>query len=137
MTSIRTYLTVVGVLLGIAVLAGIVVWYLYQNLDGAQPNSIPTHTEELMESDDREPKATSSVASETNREGDVTIDVNSLTEGQKATLETFGVEGDVTITDAQVRCAEDAIGEKRLSEIVDGAAPSPLEAMKLLPCFKK
>jgi hypothetical protein len=136
MKSIRTYLIVVGVLLVLAVVAGIVVWYLYQNLDGAQPHVMP---QELTEPSSDGVPAEEGNVDETYSETAVshTIDTDTLSPGQREALSTFGIEGEVTITEAQIACAEEAIGVVRLNEITNGSAPSPLEAMKLLPCFKK
>ncbi len=126
-------------LLGLALIAGIVVWYLYQDL-------ARTERELYVEVNDTAdpPETTPSVAETASAtpssgvEAPRVITADSLSEEQRALLASFGLEGaSVTITDAMLTCANESIGEKRLGEIVNGSAPSPLEAMKLLPCLKK
>lgn len=67
-----------------------------------------------------------------------TIDISTLPESQQKAIRTFGFEGsNVVVTNDMVLCAEDAVGKDRFDEIIGGIAPTPLESLQLLPCFKK
>lgn len=127
MKAIKIYLAVVTVLLIGAIGFGVYIWYTVQTLDTA------TQTEGGSK------KAVSKDASTTDTITEpIIIKTNSLTPTQQKMIETLGFEGDtITITPTMVACAEDAVGKERLGEITNGAAPSPLESMKMLPCFKK
>lgn len=59
-----------------------------------------------------------------------------LTDGQKQTAETFGVDVEtfVITPDMQV-CAEEKLGSERFADIVSGDTPSVVESMKLLGCL--
>lgn len=39
------------------------------------------------------------------------------------------------ITPAQQQCVNNKLGEARVMEIIKGATPSPIEMVKVLPCF--
>ncbi len=157
MKAIKIYLIVVTVLLILAVGAGIYVWYLVQKLNTAtgavQPISTTTSSAEVP----REPHAeqtTSQDSSETTlpvtptptpspsvntevKEEPIVIDIETMNPSQKKLLESLGYTGgSFTITPTMIACAEDAVGRARLDEIVNGSAPTPLESLKLLPCFK-
>lgn len=59
-----------------------------------------------------------------------------LTDGQKQTAETFGVDVETfVITPAMQVCAQEQLGEERFDAIIDGETPSMIESMKLLGCL--
>lgn len=144
MKALKIYLMSMGVLLTLALLAGIVVWYLYQDLPGANPKTLITETLQREAVVSSEPTPSSGVASTTEpiseeeAEPVYTITPDSLTPSQRALLSTFGVEdSSLAVTEAMIVCAKDAVGEARFGEILEGSAPGPLESLSLLPCMKK
>ncbi len=64
-----------------------------------------------------------------------TVLVSSLPEAQQSILRTLGYEESITFTPDMVACAEGKLGSARVAEIKAGAAPGPLEAASLMPCF--
>lgn len=143
MKKINIYLIVVSLLLIFALATVVYVWSVIQDTQktievetGAQMNTgMDSQTQEESDEVDK----TTPVYSETEPQIDpVTIDMADIPESQQKILETFGFEGETfTVTPAMISCSEDAVGKTRFNEIVSGAAPSPLESLKLLPCFKK
>ncbi len=136
MRGIKIYLTIVTVLLIGAIGLGVYTWYVLQTMDTEQTSiergstdSSPTSVGTQVE--------TSATSERLPDNAPVTIKTDTLTPTQKSMLEAFGIKGDIVITPAMIQCAEDAVGKTRLDEIIAGAAPSPLESLKLLPCFKK
>lgn len=62
-----------------------------------------------------------------------------LTEEQEERIIKSGVDIKkipTEITPAQQKCGIDKLGEDRISEIINGADPSPLEIIKVLPCLQ-
>lgn len=127
MKAIKIYLIVVTLLLIGAIGLGVYAWYKIQQFNTVAPVISDTETSAGT------PKSPTVSTKEP-----ITITSDSLSPTQQKMLETFGYTQDsFTITATQIACAESAVGKARLDEIVGGAAPSPLESMKLLPCFKK
>lgn len=131
MRGLKIYLIVVTVLLIGALGFGVYVWYTLQTLENIAdsaygvPNS-GTVTEEVK----------SEVEINTPPSGSVTVETNSLSEGQQKALEGLGyTKESITFTPAMIECARDAVGAERYEAILGGAAPTPLESLKLLPCF--
>lgn len=127
----KPYLVTMSILLAAALAAGIGVWYLYQDLNPATliqekgKDEVPLPVTGVEE----EPTALPTEP--------VTVSTDSLTERQQATLKAFGVDsGEITITPAMILCAEAELGEVRFEEIINGAAPTPLEAVSLVPCMR-
>jgi flagellar basal body-associated protein FliL len=135
MKSVKIYLIVVFVLLLLALASGIAVWYLYQNLDGAQPNIVPTTLD--TENTDTETPVTPLEREPVTTDAPITLTADSLGEKQREVLTSFGLEGaKVTLTPEKINCAKDVLGQTRFDEVVNGAAPTPLEAVGLLGCLK-
>jgi hypothetical protein len=138
MKSVKLYLIAVCSLLGLAIAAGVVVWYLYQNLDGAQPQVIPPSPTESTSIPETETPVME--VKEKGNEGaePVTLTADSLGEEQREILASFGLEDThVTLTPERIACAENTLGEKRFEEVVNGSAPTPFEALGLLACLKE
>ncbi len=124
---IKVYLTVVTVLLIIGICLGVYVWYTLQQINSAA---------EGVETQER--PAPESAAPGIQLEAPIVVDTAKLPESQRKVLETVGLGNETfTITQDMVTCAEDALGAARVEEILSGAAPSPLESLKLLPCVKR
>ena len=140
------YLIVVTVLLLIAISLGVYVWYTVQTvetrettrntteqLDQTNPSTLQTADGDVgsnIETPESESKTTVTEP--------IKVNTDSLSDTQKKMLETLGYsESTITITPEMIACGEEAVGAGRLKEITDGSAPSPLESVKLLPCFKK
>jgi len=65
-----------------------------------------------------------------------TINVSSLTAGQKAALSAAGVSGDkIEITKGMVTCMELEIGTERMVAIQNGGSPSMSEGLALMSCY--
>jgi hypothetical protein len=133
--------------------AGIYVWYTVQQINSQVGDTVrnvpdkPTATENnVVETDLKAPAQKAVETTPTPQEKEVQKDTtpapiviqkSDLSESNKKIVETIGVTGDtITITPAMIQCAQDAVGETRIAEIIGGSAPSPLESMKLLPCTK-
>lgn len=93
---------------------------------------------EITESEDIEtvPPVDESLEKE-ETEGEITVSAESLSDGQKQLLETFGVDTDnIVITPEMIACAEEKVGKTRLQEIQAGDTPSFFEGMALIGCYE-
>lgn len=138
MKAIKIYLIVVTVLLIVAIGVGVYVWYMIQHTSigtgtvsrNTQPSSIQKENNSTVSVD--------TTASPTETVQPVVIQASQLSESQQKMLQTLGYTQDsYTITPAMVACVEDTVGKERLNEITKGSAPSPIESVQILPCFKK
>lgn len=134
MKSVKIYLIIVSLLLIGALAAGVYVWYVVLKTQGqleSQMYQAPQAEQPGEGRVDTEPSAPED-------EVVTTIEIDSLSDTQQTAIRTLGFEGEnFEVTTGMVICAEDAIGKERFDAIIGGAAPSPLESLKLLPCFKK
>jgi hypothetical protein len=134
--TMRTYLIVVTVLLASALCYGVYVWYVYQTVASTQEEERAS-SKEVVPGDRM---STSTVlldvhTEETSKEP-LVLTAESLTPEQQAILTAFGMgDARVVVDDALLRCVGDAIGSERLSEITQGSAPSPREAIKIAACL--
>jgi len=65
-----------------------------------------------------------------------TINVSSLTAGQRTALKAAGVSGDkLVITKGMVTCMEVEIGTERMTAIQNGGSPSMSEGLALMSCY--
>jgi hypothetical protein len=79
---------------------------------------------------------TKDTASESSNNAGIKV-ANNLTAGQRAMLESFGLNPDeITITPTMIACAEAKVGASRVTEIQNGATPSLLEGASLIACYK-
>jgi anionic cell wall polymer biosynthesis LytR-Cps2A-Psr (LCP) family protein len=130
MKGIKIYLVIVTLLLIVAIGFGVYTWLMVQKLtvdvgDAGTESGTSVSSKDVSNT-------------ETGGEEPIVIQTADLTSAQRATLETFGFNGEtITITEAMITCAKDAVGEARFTEILNGGAPTPFESMKLLPCMKK
>lgn len=155
MKSIKTYLIVVSLLLAFAIACGVYVWYTVQQTqtrieqigekepvpievkdDGAEAQNVSGATSTTQGDVSVSPTAGTQVAPVSEVVKPIVVDTNTLSDSQQKILESFGYSGSLTITPAMIACAEEAVGKERLQQIMDGNSPSPLESLKLLPCFK-
>lgn len=133
MKVIKICLAIIVVLLTIGIGFGVYVWYTIQHVPSAA--DIPGLQQNIETQTEGNTEVT---AGATEDVAPIVIETNTLSDTQQGMLETMGYTKDtITITPAMIACAEGAVGATRLKEITGGAAPSPLESMKLLPCFKK
>jgi uncharacterized protein HemX len=132
MKTVKILLGVVVVLLVLGIGFGVYVWYTLQQINktvGGIDMSQPAQSESASSS----PEHNASVSGEDT----IVIEATDLTPVQQNALKSFGFQGEqIVITQDMIVCAEDAVTKVRLDEILGGAAPTPLEAMKLLPCLK-
>ncbi len=133
MKTIKICLAIIVVLLVLGIGIGVYVWYTIQHVPTAA--DIPNLQQRAEVQTERSTVATPDVTEDI---APIVIETDTLSDTQQSMLETMGYTKDtVTITPAMIACAEDAVGGARLKEITGGAAPSPLESVKLLPCFKQ
>ncbi len=62
-----------------------------------------------------------------------------LTEDQEETAIEAGINIEqipTEITDEQIQCGVDKLGQERVNEIMSGSEPTSFEVIKLLPCAK-
>lgn len=131
MKLINIYCTVVTILLIGGVLCGVYMWRTLSALETA----ITTVDEEVgtSEKSDMRASTTPPFVHE-----DIVIQIHTLSPSQQAILRTLGYDGATfTLTAEMALCAEQAVGEVRVIEIMAGASPSSGEAVKLLPCLQK
>lgn len=144
MKVIKICLAIIVVLLVLGIGFGVYVWYTIQNIPTVA--DIPVLQESSQVTSDesttkvtvpREEKPETTVT-KTESAPPTVIETETLSETQQTMLKSMGYTKDtVTITKEMITCAEDAVGAARLKEIMDGAAPGPMESLKLLPCFKQ
>jgi hypothetical protein len=71
-------------------------------------------------------------------EGSIPLNTLPLSDTQKSTLETFGVDVETfVITSEMIDCGREALGSTRIDEIIAGAAPSVAESLELVKCTKE
>ncbi|HEX4799519.1 MAG TPA: hypothetical protein VFV22_03275 [Candidatus Paceibacterota bacterium] len=134
MKIIKILLGVIVVLLSVGIGLGVYVWYTIQKLEEVTPQSTVEHRD-VVGGDASSTVSQSAVTK--NADESITIETSTLTSSQQAILNSFGVKGDhITVTKDMITCAEDAVSSSRFNEIINGAAPTPLEGIKLMPCFK-
>ena len=131
---LKTFILVgLAFMLGAALASGYV-WHMVQTeLKSVDPadDSTQVEPEQVQQTE----TSHGSVAETIPEEG-IPVSTDSLTETQKSLLNTVGVDTDsFVLTPEMVQCAEDALGNERVLEIMEGATPSVLEAMKLTPCL--
>lgn len=146
MKLIKIYLVVATCMLIAALAAGVYVWYVFQSVRTSDTSVVTPESEvqtlseqglEQGETHDVQVSTTPSTPEVLPAEP-VVIDVTKLTDAQREILASFGYGGDsITISEAVVRCAEEALGTTRFNEVLNGAAPTPLEALSLVPCMKR
>ncbi len=137
----KWYLIIGGIFLICALGAVIYVWALYQDMhrtfDAYVPNAPQvekTDTEGASVSAD----TTTESVTDTEEAEPIVVDTTTLGTTQQEMLKAFGYDSQtLTITPTMVSCAENAVGKERLDAITRGGAPTPFEAAKILPCFKK
>lgn len=141
MRAIKIYLIVVTCMLIVALGFGVYVWYKLQILGTADPYISNTKEQAKsletngLEGQHEEAAAPDSSLSNKTQEP-IVIEGDTLSDSQKKALETFGFETDsVTITKEMIECAERELGKERVLEIMNGAAPGPLESLTLLGCI--
>ncbi|QQR64472.1 hypothetical protein IPH92_02785 [Candidatus Kaiserbacteria bacterium] len=144
MKVIKICIVIIVVLLVFGIGFSVYVWYTIQNIPTAADIPMLQESSQVT-SDESATKIT--VPTEEKPETTVTktesvpptvIETETLSETQQTMLKSMGYTKDtVTITKEMITCAEDAVGAARLKGIMDGAAPSPMESLKLLPCFKQ
>ena len=144
MKVIKICLAIIVTLLVVGIGFGVYVWYTIQNIPtaadipGFQELPKVTPSENASEKHILSEEVPATVTEETENIQPVVIETETLSETQQTMLKSMGYTKDtVTITAGMITCAENAVGVKRLKEIMDGAAPSPMESLKLLPCFKQ
>lgn len=121
---------IVTILLIGAIGFGVYIWYTVQTLN---TNAQDADRAQVGTNGDTSTTKSSSGGGES-----ITITKDSLTPTQQKIVESLGYTQDsFTITPEMITCAEEAVGETRYGEIINGGAPTPLESLKLLPCFKK
>jgi len=129
MKGVKVYLIVVTTLLLIALGFGVYVWFKIQTLGTAgsgigETGSASENIDAVINNASPEP-------------GSIVIEKEELTGTQQQALETFGIEADsLTITPTMIDCAEKSLGKARVDQIIGGAAPNPLESLKLLGCIE-
>lgn len=136
MRTIKIYLAIVTTLLIVAIGVGVYVWYMIQHVpSGAVSEKVST---EIKQVDENTSAQAGTVTPQEESAEPIILKTSTLSETQQKMLTTLGYTQDnITITPAMIACAEDSVGKERLNEIIQGSAPSPLESVQLLPCFKK
>jgi hypothetical protein len=66
----------------------------------------------------------------------ITLDLSTLTTGQRTLLGSLGVATDsITLTPQMIACVEAKIASERMIAIINGDTPSFLEGAKLMTCY--
>lgn len=137
MKLIKILLSIIVFLLVIGIGLAVYVWHTLQNLE-TKTEGLPSQSKSQIETEkDSQHSKTEATVTPSAQKGDITIHTTTLTPAQQTILKSFGVNGEyVTVTQDMVTCAENAVSPKRFNEIINGSAPNPMEAIKLVPCFK-
>ncbi len=116
--------------------------YVWAKIQALQSGPVPEERVEIVEKE-AGPQSVGQEKNEmpqvktTDTPEEIVVAGDQLTNTQKTTLETLGLETDsFTITPQTIACAEGELGKVRLDEIVAGSAPGPIESLKLLGCTK-
>lgn len=127
MSQLKKFILISLVLLVIATAAVVYVWFKVQNLTA-------TPVLQTNEMNDTATATTSRLRA--NQEAGMKIDTSRMTEKQKATAETFGIDVEaITITPEMLACGEKELGAERIAEITAGDSPTVIESGKLLKCL--
>ena len=133
MTYIKTLLTINTILLLFIVLATGYAWLRVQgavSAFSALGSSNYAATESLSQDG-------GSGASDGSGRAPITIQVSDLSDSQQQMLRSLGfTASSYTITAEMRTCAESKIGAARLDQIADGASPTSIEAVALIPCVQ-
>lgn len=87
--------------------------------------------------DSSQPASADQAAAAVAEEG-TTIDASVMTAGQRKLLGSLGVDADsITVTPEMISCAQNSLGDERVTAIQNGDTPSFLEGTKLLSCYTK
>lgn len=69
-------------------------------------------------------------------EGSVPLRDLPMSDSQKNIVETMGIDVETyVITPEAIDCVKEKLGEDRVDEIINGAAPSVWESTKMFPCL--
>lgn len=127
----------------LALALGVYVWSVVQSLGTrtTEPAELQeTQAEDILTQESVDVSGDPAVPTrenETAPTAPIVIDVASLSDTQRGMLESLGFTGStIVLTPAMLACGEKVVGSIRLREIANGSAPSPLEAVKLIPCFR-
>lgn len=124
-------------LLVLGIGATVYTWYVIQSLNGTDDRVSETGVSSDTVPTPEYVPAESSTTSAPAETGDVVIKLDTLTDTQRSMLSAFGYKGsEVVITEETITCAKGALGDARLTEIINGSAPNPLEAVKLARCMQ-
>lgn len=136
----KIYLVIATIFLVVALGLGVYVWYVFQDYTARIETGALVPSEKTVMPATTAPieEGIASTTHESSEEAPTVISIDQLTETQRSVLSTFGIEGEsFTVTEGMITCATEGIGKARFTEIINGAAPSPFEMVKLLPCMKK
>ena len=102
--------------------------------------AVDTATDQAQETVGTQTDTTTDVPGTTNTtsvpEGGIPVS-GSLSAGQRAMLESFGLNPDeFVLTPEMVACAETKLGASRMAEIQGGATPTFLEGASLVACYQ-
>lgn len=132
----KKFLIVSAIFLAGALVAVVAVFFLvngYLRTSAPRAVSPATPTEETQKT----ATTTGTAALEKVPETGLPLSELPLSEKQKAVVETVGIDTkNFVITKDMVACAIEKLGEGRVSELMNGGAPSALETAKLVPCLK-
>ncbi len=139
MKALKIYLAIASTLLVIALGLGVYVWYVFQQMNSSiEMKGLETESSEQGTTTEKtNVTPVPATTSTTEPSAPIVIKTSSLTETQRSVLIGLGFKGDtISITSSMIACAKNAVGETRFNEIVNGGAPSPIEAVKLVPCTR-
>jgi len=138
----KKFISISLILVGIALIATVVVWYLLQGLfvnkstatsktDNSITNFIKAKvTGNEISGDDLNPA--------TKPPEELEIAGYTVTAEQKQVAESLGINLDVlSLTGAAIDCAQKKLSPERIEAILSGEAPTIIETVTLLPCLKK
>lgn len=120
------------VVLVAAIIFVVVVFVLLQFYLGASPKDV---VNVVTQTGSTESTEAGTVSNTPPPEGSIPLNTLPLSDTQKNTLETFGVDTDTfVITPDMIDCGREALGDARIEEIIGGAAPSFTEGLQLVKC---
>lgn len=138
----NSHALITGVLLVVVFVAGFFVGrytsFAPATVADAIPNTISDMAQQpQQQSGDTTTGGTVSGGTAASANTGMTINVNSLSDSQRAMLKALGITGDtITITPQMMACAEAKVGAARIEEIKNGATPSFSEGASLIACYR-
>jgi hypothetical protein len=127
---------ITGVVMVIVFIGGFTLGYI------VAPSSTTDNESGMMEgvfssdADTSESDAAAQSSADTVPAEGTTLNTSAMSDGQRKLLESLGVDADsITLTPEMLACAEEKLGNDRMTAVQNGETPSFFEGTKLMACY--